>query len=257
MIDSYCFTFRPTTKHAVKETPATLLYSSDSQDTKTFSHFKSSTPATLLYSSDSQDKSPAKSTATTTQKNVESTPATLLYGTDTQDKSPAKATTTTTQNNVENTPATMMYDTDTEEHIQDSAERNTAPQKASENTPATMIYTSETQEKSASYSNLDETSDEIFLPETQGFTPNDVSICAAATQAYIVETPVGTEEKQPQISNIPESGDEDDSSITKVLSFDESATQAYTWNDSDATGRCLGSLRYQLCRSIIRIPVVK
>jgi hypothetical protein len=48
-----------------------------------------------------------------------------------------------------------------------------------------------------------------------------------------------------RISYIPDSEDEEektsqsDSEVKKVLSYDESATQAYAWNDSDTTGELI------------------
>jgi len=193
--------FRPTPKQEVKQTPATLVFAADSQDTDTPDYLKSSTPGTLLYSQDNPKPGP--------QQTVQETPATMLYSSTDSQVAP-----NTLGNNLKSsTPGTLLYGGE------DSPETS-SPSKTAANPSA----------------GLDETSDEIFLPETQGFTPHDVSVCGP-TQAYIDDTPIGTEEKPHQISNIPESGDEDDSDVKKVLSFDESATQAYTWNDSDATSR--------------------
>ncbi|KAK3749698.1 hypothetical protein QZH41_014970, partial [Actinostola sp. cb2023] len=88
----------------------------------------------------------------------------------------------------------------------------------------------------------------IYEPETQGFSPNETSLCEPM-QAYIQESPLSTPRAEMDISNIPDSEDDEeaepsDSEVKKVL-FDESATQAYVWNDSDATDDDDDDLRFQ------------
>lgn len=243
------FIFRPTPKQAIKETQATLVFAADSQDTSTPGHLKCSTPGTLLYSEVSPGKSPklspkqavmetpatmvysADSQGTNIQGHLKnSTPSTLLYSEGSPGKSPKPSP---KQAVLIETPATMVYSGDCQD--------TNIPGQLKSPTPGTLLYGGENSpdtspSKTDNPPGLDETSDEIFLPETQGFTPHDVSVCAP-TQAYIEDTPIGTEEKPHQVSNIPESGDEGDPDVKKVLSFDESATQAYSWNDSDATSK--------------------
>lgn len=235
------------------------------------------TPLTLVYSPDTQERTPDNPSILSKGKEQSSYCAsTLIYGSESpyQEKSPVKEKQGSSQPQVSTKirPAFSDSEPDTPDkiHVKNIPEPQREIASCAETLPVQEIESlKETPVRDVELpvfhgtDKLEETplndmpkigetlsESNVFLPETQGFSPgNEETSFCEPTQAYLQESPVDTPKETPgemvsDVTSIPDSQEEEGEDegekpeVKKVLSYDDdSATQAYTWNDSDATGK--------------------
>ncbi|XP_031561221.1 mediator of DNA damage checkpoint protein 1-like isoform X3 [Actinia tenebrosa] len=236
---------RPNSKKVpeVENTPLTLVYSPDTQD-RTPDHPSilpkgkeegSSCPPTLIYGSESpyQEKNPVKEKEGSSQPEYSNKRDFVKMSTDEPDTPDKMHVKTEIASCAETLPVQEI------ESLEETPVRDVEP---------TMLHGAGSLEETPlkDMPKLGETPSEfnVYLPETQGFSPgNEETSFCEPTQAYLQESPVDTPKETPgemvsDVTSIPDSQEEEgeEEEVKKTLSYDDdTATQAYTWDNSDAT----------------------